>query len=161
MPRNSRGGGSGKPDKKLTYKQKSNITFVDEADPPFLRAMKEKMGYQEPTVEDKFHEDVSDDEEDPDDIRNMKEAEKPVIVVLDEKKDLSVEQVDEETRKKREEDDRLKIEQGKITFKKPTKRPNEETAEKDGDASNKKQPKNEPQKANKSMLSFGGDEEDE
>lgn len=55
MPRrqNHGVGGSGKPEKKLNYKQKSNIRFVDESDPPFLRAMKEKLGYQEPTIEDK------------------------------------------------------------------------------------------------------------
>jgi hypothetical protein len=48
-------GGSGKPQKKLNYKQKSAIQFVDESDPPFLRAMKEKLGYQEPTVDDKVN----------------------------------------------------------------------------------------------------------
>lgn len=36
---------------------------------------------------------MEDEEQDPDDIRNIKEAERPVVVVLDEKKDLSVEQV--------------------------------------------------------------------
>lgn len=55
-----------------------------------------------------------------------------------------------------------KIEEGKITFKKPTKRANEESADKDdGDASEEKRRKNEPQKANSKMLSFGDDEEEE
>lgn len=79
-------------------------------------------------------------------------------------------------RKKMEEDDRKfqiivllikifilgrKIEEGRITFKKPTKRPNEESADKDGgDASDEKRRKSEPQKANAKMLSFGDDEEE-
>lgn len=45
------GGGGGQ--KKLNYKQKSSINYIQPSDPPFLRAMKAKMGYQEPTIEDK------------------------------------------------------------------------------------------------------------
>lgn len=52
MPKHQNNEGK-KPNKKLTYKQKSSIRYVDESDPPFIRAMKEKLGYQEPTVEDK------------------------------------------------------------------------------------------------------------
>lgn len=36
---------------------------------------------------------MDDEEQDPDDIRNVKEGERPVVVVLDEKKDLTEEQV--------------------------------------------------------------------
>lgn len=56
-----------------------------------------------------FNEQLDEDEQDPDDIRNMKESERPAVVVLNEGKDLTVEQLDEEVRKKLEEDDRESI----------------------------------------------------
>lgn len=40
-------------DKKLTFKEKSSIKFCEQADPPFLRQIKAKMGYRPPTIEDK------------------------------------------------------------------------------------------------------------
>jgi hypothetical protein len=57
MPRKNHSGvghsGNGKPEKKLNYKQKSSIRFVNDEDPPFIRAMKQTLGYREPTVDDK------------------------------------------------------------------------------------------------------------
>lgn len=49
---------------------------------------------------------MDDDARDPDDITNMSESERPTVVVIDPKKDISVDQLDEEVRKKNEEEDR-------------------------------------------------------
>lgn len=40
-------------DKKLTFKEKSSIKFCEQSDPPFLKQIKEKMGYRPPTIDDK------------------------------------------------------------------------------------------------------------
>ncbi|KAI6241437.1 DUF4604 domain-containing protein [Aphelenchoides fujianensis] len=171
----------------MTYKQKSSIRFVDESDPPFLRAMKEKMGYQEHKLEDKasgrrwsfsahllrfqFKQDESDEEAgpsgDPDDIRNMREGERPEIVVLDPGKHLTVEQVDEEVKRAAEEEDRefrlplaARSPTGRSRFKKPPKRP---TAEADGAEKpdeKKKRPDAPPAAPQSRLLSFGDDEEE-
>lgn len=41
-----------KKNKKLTYHQKQSIAF-EQKDPPFLAAIKEKLGYRETKIEDK------------------------------------------------------------------------------------------------------------
>lgn len=88
----------------------------------------------------------------------MSESERPTVVVIDPMKHISVDQLDEEVRKKNEEEDRRKIDEGKITFKKPTKRTNSEGDTK-GQSDEKRQ-KAETSKSNSKMLSFG-DNEDE
>ena len=40
--------------KKLTYKEKSGLRFVEQEEPKFIKEMKKKMGYKEPAkLEDK------------------------------------------------------------------------------------------------------------
>lgn len=162
--------------------------------------MKEKLGYRETQIEDKvcclpsflllqaacfqYEEHVSDDEgtsRDPDDIRNMKEGERPAVVVLDPKSDITVEELDVEVLKKRDEDERRMIEEGKITFKKPEKRPlakstkpeantnansqsEENKSNEQSDEGNKPAkipPPPPPQQSNARLLSFGDDEDNE
>ncbi|CAD5206284.1 unnamed protein product [Bursaphelenchus okinawaensis] len=163
MSRNNKGAGDGK---KLTYKEKSSITYVQNNDPPFLRKIKEKFGYQEPTVEDKFFEEGGEDSEespgfsgDPDDIRNLKKEDRPQIVVLNPEKHVSEVELDEEVKKKREEEDKEKIEKGMITFKKPVKRA---AAEDENTTTDEKKKKEDTTKQviQSRLLSFG-DEEDE
>ncbi|KAI6208398.1 M7GpppX diphosphatase [Aphelenchoides besseyi] len=164
--RGDRGGGNrGGKSGKMNYKQKSSIRFIDDSDPPFIRAMKEKMGYQEHKLEDKFEENELLDVDagtsnDPDDIRNMKEGERPQVVVLDPSKDLTVEELDDEVRKKMEEDDRRKIEEGKITFKKPVKRTTDDANSEDKPEDKKKRSDPLPKKTASQLLSFGDDEEE-
>jgi DNA-binding MarR family transcriptional regulator len=40
-------------DKKLNYKQRQSLTFIQQSDPPFVKKIKEKLGYRESKVEDK------------------------------------------------------------------------------------------------------------
>jgi len=111
---------------------------VDQGDPPFIAKIKQKTGYREPAkVEDKFVDTPNDGDEpvDKDDIRNLTEEERPAIVVLNPKTDVSGEQLDKEIEKMREEEDRKKIEEGRIIFRKPEKRTAvEKTEEKSADA---------------------------
>uniref|UniRef100_A0A0N5AY06 DUF4604 domain-containing protein n=1 Tax=Syphacia muris TaxID=451379 RepID=A0A0N5AY06_9BILA len=39
--------------RKLTYKEKSSIHFVESAEPKFIRKLKEQVGYKQVTIEDK------------------------------------------------------------------------------------------------------------
>lgn len=120
-----------------------------------------------------------DDERDPDDILTMKESDRPSVVVLDPKKDLTLDDLDDAVRRQIEEEDReftlldsalllvvlmfrfseRKLDEGRITFKKPTKRSNDDGDTKDEQSDEKRQ-KSEPQKANSKMLSFNDDEEE-
>ncbi|CAD5208872.1 unnamed protein product [Bursaphelenchus xylophilus] len=165
MSRNNRGRGGGGDGKKLSYKEKSSITYVQNNDPPFLRKIKEKFGYQETKLEDKFFDEGGEDAEespgfsgDPDDIRNLKKEDRPQIVVLNPEKDVSEGELDEEVKKKREAEDKEKIEKGLITFKKPVKR----TAPESEDKSNEKKKKQETQQhiQQSRLLSFGDEEGD-
>lgn len=106
-----------------------------------------------------------------DDIRNLKEEDRPQVVVLNEKTDISQAEFDKEVEKKQEENDRKLIEEGKITFKKPAKRTNDESVE---EAAGPDLPKDKTlrveaikkrdaeikKKQNKNLLSFGDEEED-
>lgn len=40
-------------DKKLTFREKSSIKFHESEDPPFLKQIKEKMGFKAPNIQDK------------------------------------------------------------------------------------------------------------
>lgn len=180
-----------KKDKPLNYQQRQSIKFVDNGDPPFIKAMKAQMGYRDTTIEDKvcqmfwiyqfskqfviqFAPDTYQTEEESredDDIRNLKEEERPQVVVLNEKTDMTQDEFDKEVKKKEEEKDKKMIEEGKIAFKKPAKRANEESVD---DAAKEDVPKDKTlrieaekkrdadikKKQNKNLLSFG-DEEDE
>nr|CAD2168164.1 unnamed protein product [Meloidogyne enterolobii] len=128
--------------------------------------MKQKLGYKEYTVDDKF---TKEDEEksdhsgdDEDDIRNVPAERRPQIVVLEPGKDLTNEQLQKEIDKKREEEDKQKILQGKITFRKPEKRSldsSEIKEEIDKKKSMKEQSSREP--VHKRLLSFGNEDEEE
>jgi len=161
-------------DKPLSYREKQGIKFVDNGDPPFIRKMKEQMGYRETRVEDKFTPETKqtrEEELDEDDIRNLKEEDRPQVVVLNEKTDISQTEFDKEVQKKQEENDRKLIEEGKITFKKPVKRTNDESVE---EAAGSDLPKDKTlrveaikkrdaeikKKQNRNLLSFGDEEED-
>ena len=39
--------------KKLNYQQKQSLKFVEQADPPFIAKIKEKLGFREHKIEDK------------------------------------------------------------------------------------------------------------
>ncbi|KAH7728591.1 Protein T25G3.1 [Aphelenchoides avenae] len=152
-------------DKKLTFKQKASISFVDQDDPPFLQQMKQKMGYRATKLEDKFAEEpsASDEDIDQDDIRNMKEEDRPQVVVLDPEVNISTKELESEIQKKQEEEDRKKIEEGKIVFRKPNKRDaegNEEEAKDDKKKARAKSPPKKSEKPSSRLLSFGDDDDE-
>ncbi|CAD6184872.1 unnamed protein product [Caenorhabditis auriculariae] len=158
-------GKGGKGGGKLTYNQKAGISFVEQDEPDFIKEMKAKLGYREPAkLEDKFEEeagpgDIDDDETE---LMRLKEEDRPQVVVLDESTDLSKEELHKElAAKKKEEDDKL-ISEGKIKFKKPVKRNAEGNPEPEDEKEKKKRKEeNKDKKVERSLLSFGDDEEDE
>ncbi|CAJ0593486.1 unnamed protein product [Cylicocyclus nassatus] len=121
--------------KPLTYKQKAGISFIAQDDPPFIKEMKKKMGFQEgPKLEDKFQDEAGPtDIDDPEtELLRMKEEDRPQVVILDPETDLSREEMNKELAAKQKEEDERKIAEGKITFKKPVKRaPEGDTKEKE------------------------------
>ncbi|KAL3123654.1 hypothetical protein niasHT_005682 [Heterodera trifolii] len=162
--------GKGKNKKTSSYKERKAISYQQGSDPPFLAQFKSKVGYKEWTVEDKFAK--SDDEEEEegannptDDIRKMREEERPQVVVLDPRTDLSAEELQKEIEKGNEEEDKRKIMEGKIVFRKPEKRKTENESGKEGSKEEeekkraKKEEKPTQKEQNRRLLSFG--EEDE
>ncbi|VDM83636.1 unnamed protein product [Strongylus vulgaris] len=74
--------------KPLTYKQKAGISFIAQDDPPFIKEMKKKMGFQEgPKLEDKvkvflqFQDEAGPaDIDDPEtELLRMKEEDRPQV----------------------------------------------------------------------------------
>jgi len=134
----SKGGGKGK------------VGFSKPPEPKFIRELKAQVGYKEPVgLEAKFNGDGGgmEDREDRDD-------EKPTIVVLREG-DLTEEEVKVVEEKEKEEIEKIPAD-GRIMFKKPTKR---EHAEKDKNDSDKSK-KHKKIKKEVKLLSFDEDEED-
>uniref|UniRef100_A0A0K0CV97 DUF4604 domain-containing protein n=1 Tax=Angiostrongylus cantonensis TaxID=6313 RepID=A0A0K0CV97_ANGCA len=80
------------------------------------------------------------------------------VVVLDPEIDLSREEMNKELEIKRKEEDARKIAEGKITFKKPTKRA---TQMDESDEVNEKRKKDEVKQPETRLLSFGNDEEED
>uniref|UniRef100_A0A1I7ZR08 DUF4604 domain-containing protein n=1 Tax=Steinernema glaseri TaxID=37863 RepID=A0A1I7ZR08_9BILA len=165
-----------KKQKKLNYKQKSSISWVDNGDPPFLQKMKAQLGYQEgPKLEDKMASTSSahftEDDREEDDILQLKEEDRPQIVVLNPESDLTEKDFDKEAKKRSEEEDKKLIEEGKITFKKPApkraaKEDDEEEKEEEEKTEKKKSKlekaqKEEKLKVNTNLLSFGDEEEED
>uniref|UniRef100_A0AC34RRV5 DUF4604 domain-containing protein n=1 Tax=Panagrolaimus sp. JU765 TaxID=591449 RepID=A0AC34RRV5_9BILA len=162
-----------KKDKPLSYREKQSIKFVEQGDPPFIQKMKQQLGYRETTIEAKFEPETKqteDEEREEDDIRNLKEDDRPQIVVLNEKTDVTEAEFDKEVKRKQQEEDRKLIEEGKITFKKPEKRQNDETVEEAAKSekikdktlrieAEKKRNAEIKSKQNKNLLSFGDDED--
>ncbi|TKR93878.1 hypothetical protein L596_008252 [Steinernema carpocapsae] len=100
-------------EKKLTYKQKSSIAWVDNGDPPFLQKMKAQLGFREgPNIEDKMastsSEHFTQDDREEDDILQLKEEDRPQIVVLNPESDLTEKDFSKEAQKRYEEEDREK-----------------------------------------------------
>ncbi|KAL6488837.1 hypothetical protein MHYP_G00025780 [Metynnis hypsauchen] len=149
--------------------KKGNVSWVKPAEPSFLKKFKTDVGYKEgPTVETKKQQMPTCEEDSGDSDR---EDEMPQVVVL-KKGDLSAEEV---MQIKKESKDSKKDEEppadGKIVFKKPVKRSSDKfegiTA---SSSKKKKKSENEEMKKdtksgvkvkNNSLLSFGGDEDDE
>ncbi|VDM58765.1 unnamed protein product [Angiostrongylus costaricensis] len=128
--------------KPLTYKQKAGISFIEQDDPPFIKEMKKKMGFKEPPkLEDKFEEPGPADIDDPEaELLRMKEEDREFC--FEEKSNISA----------------RKIAEGKITFKKPTKRT---TQVDESDEVEEKRKKDEVKQPETRLLSFGNDEEED
>ncbi|KAI1731079.1 hypothetical protein Ddc_03807 [Ditylenchus destructor] len=151
-------------DKKLTFKEKASIKFVDGGDPKFLKDIKSKMGYREPaTVVDKFKTDEEEDEPqiDRDDIRNMTEEERPQIVVLNEATDISHDELQTAIDEHKKAEEKKKIDSGQITFRKPEKRITTDADKKEAEAKKPKADEATMKKLQSSKLLSFGDEEDE
>lgn len=137
--------------------KRSSVTCVKPSDPPFLRKLKERVGYKEsPTVDTKREEHRPVDTADPD-----IDDEKPVVVVL-KAGDLTAEEADIYSQKQVSDNEPA---DGKIMFKKPTKRKND-TVSTDGQAKRVKEvDKSRRQQVNSvrdsRLLSFGDDDDDE
>ncbi|EFO17683.1 hypothetical protein LOAG_10814 [Loa loa] len=151
--------------KKLTYKERSSITAVLPTDPPFIQKIKEKLGYKPPpTIENKFSatagEGYVENDLDDDDLSRVNQEDRPQIVVLDAQRDLGEKELEAELKKRDAEEDRRKIEEGKIIFKKPMKRKEQNSGE---EASEKRRYTEEIKKiavSNSRLLSFNDEEED-
>ncbi|KAL1447812.1 hypothetical protein MTO96_028322 [Rhipicephalus appendiculatus] len=135
--------------------KRNSVTCVKPSDPPFLKKLKERVGYKEgPSIDTKReHRPVDDVDPDLDD-------EKPVVVVL-KAGDLTAEEAEMLSRREVSDDGPS---DGKIMFKKPTKR-KDATTPTDGQAKRLKEvDKSRRQQVNSvrdsRLLSFGDDEDE-
>jgi len=161
--------------------QKRNVSWIKPAEPSFLKKFKSDVGYKEgPTVDTKRQEmpQFDDDSGDSD-----HDDELPQIVVL-KKGDLSAEEVQQMKKDKDPTKDDQSPCDGKIVFKKPAKRSSsdkyqgisassskkkkhEEKGEEEGEGEGegkgegKGESKSGMKVKNKSLLSFGGDDDEE
>nr|CRZ23786.1 Bm6011 [Brugia malayi] len=116
------------------FVERSSITAILQTDPPFIQKIKEKLGYKPPpTIENKFSETagegyIENDLED-DDLSRINQEDRPQVVILNAQSDLNEKELEAELEKKRAEEDRRKIEEGKIVFKKPVKRKEQHSEE--------------------------------
>ncbi|KAI4904050.1 hypothetical protein NFI96_033869 [Prochilodus magdalenae] len=149
--------------------KKGNVSWVKPAEPSFLKKFKTDVGYKEgPTVDTKKQQIPTFDEDSGDSDR---EDEMPQVVVL-KRGDLSAEEVMQIKKDvKDSKQDEEPPADGKILFKKPVKRSSDKfegiTA---SSSKKKKKSENEAMKKdtksgvkvkNSSLLSFGGDEDEE
>ncbi|XP_064467039.1 uncharacterized protein KIAA1143 homolog [Ornithodoros turicata] len=135
-----------------------NVTCIKPSDPPFIKKMKERIGYTEgPTVDTKretLAHDLPADRED-------REDEKPVVVVM-KAGDLTAEEADA-VRRKQEED---APNDGKIVYSKPSKRKDEDEQGITATSTKKLKEKDTVNRSkvaavkDNRLLSFGDDEED-
>ncbi|VDO53740.1 unnamed protein product [Onchocerca flexuosa] len=151
--------------KKLSYKEKSSITAIVQEDPPFIQKIKEKLGYKPPpTIENKFSttagEGYIENDQDDDDLSQMNQEDRPQIVILDAQKDLDEKELEAELEKKRIEEDRKKIEEGKIIFKKPMKRKEQDSGEETAEKRRHSEEVKEIAVSNSRLLSFNDEEDD-
>uniref|UniRef100_A0A914VX00 DUF4604 domain-containing protein n=1 Tax=Plectus sambesii TaxID=2011161 RepID=A0A914VX00_9BILA len=155
---------SNKSESKATYKQRQAISYTKPAEPAFLKQLKQKTGYREPaTIDDKRAElpTATEDDDEQKDLTSAREEDRPQVVVLDPSKDLSQEQVDKVLKKQEDDDEKQKIDEGKITFKKPLKR-DAQADEKKDDSKRQRSIYDDPrvEKKDVRLLSFADDEED-
>ncbi|XP_052000672.1 uncharacterized protein KIAA1143 homolog [Xyrauchen texanus] len=147
--------------------KKGNVSWVKPAEPSFLKKFKSDVGFKEgPTVETKKEQMPQCDDDSGDSDR---EDEMPQVVVL-EKGDLSAEDVVnlKKDTKGSKTDDQPPLD-GKIVFKKPVKRSSDKfegitassSKKKKNEDGEKKESKTGVKVKNNSLLSFGGDDEEE
>ncbi|XP_071958352.1 uncharacterized protein KIAA1143 homolog [Antedon mediterranea] len=131
---------------------KKSVNFIKPSEPSFLKKFKKEIGFKEgPTLETKKA--LLEGLEDFDD-RPEEQDEKPVIVMPENSK-ISQEEVDDFIKEKERGD-------GKIVFKKPTKRKNDESEMNSTTKKKKDKDKSKIKKVkNNSLLSFGEDEDEE
>ncbi|KAM3721974.1 Uncharacterized protein ACO02O_09715 [Dirofilaria immitis] len=151
--------------RKLTYKEKSSITAVLQEDPPFIQKIKEKLGYKPPpTIENKFSttagEGYIENDLEEDDLSRINQEDRPQIVILDAQRDLDEKELETELEKKRAEEDQRKIEEGKIIFKKPTKRKEEHSGDEIAEKRKHREDVKKVDTSNSRLLSFNDEEDD-
>ncbi|KAL3244756.1 hypothetical protein MRX96_018566 [Rhipicephalus microplus] len=134
--------------------KRNSVTCVKPSDPPFLKKLKERVGYKEGPSIDTKRERRPVDDVDPD-----LDDEKPVVVVL-EAGDLTAEEAEMVIQSQVSDDEPS---DGKIMFKKPTKR-KDSTSPTDRQAKRLKEvDKSRRQQANSvrdsRLLSFGDDDD--
>ncbi|XP_071025457.1 uncharacterized protein KIAA1143 homolog [Oncorhynchus clarkii lewisi] len=152
---------------------KANVSWVKPAEPSFLKKFKNDVGFKEgPTIDTKRLEMPALE----DDSGSDREDELPQVVIL-KKGDLSAEEVLQikEVKDGTEKEDKPPAD-GKILFKKPTKRSSDKfqgiTAssnnnkkkkkkKSEGGDEEKREEKSEKKVKNKSLLSFGEDEDED
>lgn len=148
---------------------KANVSWVKPAEPSFLKKFKNDVGFKEgPTVDTKRLEMPALE----DDSGSDREDELPQVVIL-KKGDLSAEEVLQikEVKDGTDKEDKPPAD-GKILFKKPTKRSSDKfqgiTASSNNNKKKKseggdeeKKEKSEKKVKNKSLLSFGEDEDED
>uniref|UniRef100_A0A8C8GVJ3 DUF4604 domain-containing protein n=1 Tax=Oncorhynchus tshawytscha TaxID=74940 RepID=A0A8C8GVJ3_ONCTS len=148
---------------------KANVSWVKPAEPSFLKKFKNDVGFKEgPTVDTKRLEMPALE----DDSGSDREDELPQVVIL-KKGDLSAEEVLQIKEVKDGTDKDKPPADGKILFKKPTKRSsdkfqgitassnNNKKKKSEGGDEEKKEEKSEKKVKNKSLLSFGEDEDED
>ncbi|XP_062847401.1 uncharacterized protein KIAA1143 homolog [Trichomycterus rosablanca] len=144
--------------------KKGNVSWVKPSEPSFLRKFKKDVGFKEgPTVDTKRQELPTCDDDSGDSDR---EDEMPQVVVL-KKGDLTAEEITEMKKDKKK--DEPTPADGKIVFKKPEKRSSDKFEGITASSSKKKKSENDEKKEkssgvkvkNKSLLSFGGSDEDD
>lgn len=153
---------------KMNKGPKANVSWVKPAEPSFLKKFKNDVGFKEgPTIDTKRLEMPALE----DDSGSDREDELPQVVIL-KKGDLSAEEVLQikEVKDGTEKEDKTPAD-GKILFKKPTKRSSDKfqgiTAssnkkkKSEGGDEEKKEEKSEKKVKNKSLLSFGEDEDED
>lgn len=141
---------------------------MEQDEPDFIKAMKAKAGYRAPaTVDDKFL--VEDDDDIPDTVEGellrTKEEERPQVVILNPETDLGHDDLRKALDAEQKKQDEKKIDEGRITFKKPKKRGADGKELEEDPAEEKKRKiekaKQPEKKIERNLLSFGDDEEEE
>ncbi|EJW83800.1 hypothetical protein WUBG_05288, partial [Wuchereria bancrofti] len=101
---------------------------------------------------------IENDLED-DDLLRINQEDRPQVVILDAQSDLNEKELEAELEKKCAEEDRRKIEEGKIVFKKPVKRKEQHCGEETAGKRKYTEEIKEVAASNSRLLSFD-DEED-